>query len=138
MAIEVTLEAVKAKCRILDDEYDDEILALIEEQVPAIEFAILPEHLSSLFVASTLDLGATEIVAGEFLAQSFREPGVAEEIQVGELRIGDRLPPGAKIDDPYMLKEQGWKRLSPYLKAVEPLQRKARTTHISATPELAQ
>jgi hypothetical protein len=87
---------------------------------------------------ATLNLAATEIIAGEFLAQAFREPGVAEEIQVGELTIGNRLPPRTFIIDPYMLKEQGSKRLSPYMKPHSASERASRTTHISVTPELSQ
>src|SRR5688500_4505627 len=119
MALNVTVVAVRAKCRVLNTEFDTEIEDLIDEQLPVIEYSVLTEHIDNSVdtgLQATLHLAATEIIAGEFLAQSFREPGVAEEIQVGELTIGNRLPPRALIIDPYMLKEQGWKRLSPYLK----------------------
>lgn len=139
MALTITVAAVRAKCRIVDTEFDTEIDALIDEQLPVIEYSILAEHIANTGdtgLQATLNLGATEIIAGEFLAQTFREPGVAEEIQVGELTIGNRLPPRALVIDPYMLKEQGLERLSPYLKPHSASERASRTTHISVTPEL--
>jgi hypothetical protein len=141
MALSVSVAAVRAKCRILDTEFDTEIQDLIDEQLPVIEYAVLAEHIANTGdtgLQATLNLGATEIIAGEFLAQTFREPGVAEEIQVGELTIGNRLPPRALVIDPYMLKEQGWKRLSPYLKPRSASERASRTTHISVAPELSE
>ena len=140
MALTVTVATVRSKCRILDTELDTEIEDLIDEQLPAIEYAVLAEHIANTGdtgLQATLSLGAAEIIAGEFLAQTFREQGVAEELQVGELTIGNRLPPRATIIDPYMLKEQGWKRISPYLKPHSVSERSSRTAHISVTPELA-
>lgn len=139
MALTVTVATVRAKCRILDPEFDTEIGDLIDEQLPVIEYSILAEHIANTGdtgLQATLNLGATEVIAGEFLAQTFREPGVAEEIQVGELTIGNRLPPRALIVDPYMLKEQGWRRLSPYIKPHSASERASRTAHLSVTPEL--
>jgi hypothetical protein len=140
MALNVTVAAVRAKCRILDTEFDTEIEDLIDEQLPVIEYAMLTEHVANTGdtgLQATLNLGATEIIAGEFLAQSFREPGVAELIQVGELEIGNRLPPRAPIIDPFLLKDQGWRRLSPYLKPHSASENASRVAHISASPELA-
>ena len=140
MALNVTVAAVRAKCRILDTEFDTEIEDLIDEQLPVIEYAVLAEHVADTGdtgLQATLNLGATEIIAGEFLAQTFREPGVAEELQVGELTIGSRLPPRATIIDPYMLKEQGLNRLSPYMKPRKPNERSRRASHISVEKELS-
>ncbi|MDQ2985706.1 MAG: hypothetical protein M3R13_03155 [Armatimonadota bacterium] len=139
MALSVSVATVRAKCRIFDSEFDTEIDALIDEQLPVIEFAILAEHIANTGdtgLQATLNLGAAEVIAGEFLAQSFREPGVAELIQIGELEIGDRLPPRAPIIDPYLLKEQGWQRLAPYLKPHSASEKATRTAHISVSPEL--
>jgi len=141
MALTVTVAAVRAKCRIADTTYDTEIDALIDEHLAVIEYSVLAEHIANTGdsgLQATLNLAATEMIAGEFLAQSFREPGVAEELQVGELTIGNRLPPRALIIDPYMLKEQGIKRLSPFLKPRAASQNASRAAHISVTPELAE
>jgi hypothetical protein len=141
MALTVTVATVRAKCRILDTEFDSEIEDLIEEQLPVIEFSVLAEHIGDTGnsgLQATLNLGAAEIIAGEFLAQTFREPGVAELIQVGELEIGDRLPPRAPIIDPYLLKEQGWRRIAPYLKPHSASERASKSAHVSVSPELAE
>lgn len=121
MSIQVTKAMVKSKCRIIVSDFDTEIETLIEEQLPVIEFAILEHHLndtSNVGLQATLTLGATEIISGEFLAQSFREPGASETLVFGDLVIGAR--PGSSfsvsIADPFGLKSQGWQRLTPYLK----------------------
>lgn len=139
MALSVSVATVRAKCRIFDSEFDTEIDALIDDHLPVIEYSILAEHIANTGdtgLQATLNLGAAEVIAGEFLAQSFREPGVAELIQIGELEIGDRLPPRSPIIDPYLLKEQGGRRLSPYLKPHSASEKATRTAHISVSPEL--
>jgi hypothetical protein len=97
--------------------YDNSIDGLISETVPAIEHAIQPERIADTANAglqATLNLGALEIVCGEFLAQLSRSPGWLDEIAVGDLRFA----PAAKVDplDPFGLKTQGWARLRPYLR----------------------
>lgn len=139
MALVVTVATVRAKCRIPDTSLDAEIDALIDEQLPVIEYSILAEHIANTGdtgLQATLNLGAAEVIAGEFLAQTFREPGVAEVIEIGELKIGDRLPPRAPINDPHLLKDQGWKRLAPYVKPHSASESASRTAHVSVTPEL--
>ena len=116
MSLNVTRDAVKRKCRIGVSDYDTEIDDLIDEQLPVIEHAILQEHLddtSNAGLQATLTLGATEVVAGEFLAQSYREPGASETIAFADVFIGNRFDGRARSDiaDPL-----GWSRLAPYLK----------------------
>lgn len=121
MGLNVTRDAVKRKCRISASDFDTEIDELIEEQLPVIEFAILQEHLedtSNSGLQATLTLGATEVIAGEFLAQSFREPGASETIAFADVFIGNRFDGRFRSDiaDPFGLKAMGWSRLAPYLK----------------------
>lgn len=121
MALSVSVSSVKAKCRITVSDFDTEISNLISEQLPAIEFSVLAAHIADTGNAglqSTLNLGAAEIIAGEFLAQAFREPGSCEWLSFGDVTLASR-PPGhlaRDIADPYGLKAQGWERLRPYLK----------------------
>jgi hypothetical protein len=131
MALSVTLSVVKAKCRISVTDFDTEITNLIGEQLPPIEFSILAEHVAdtgNVDLQKTLNLGAAEIIAGEFLAQSFREPGAAEELVIGDVTFGSRLARAATISDPFGLKAQGWARLAPYLKPTLTSQRATRTS----------
>lgn len=121
MALNVTRDTIKKKCRISVSDFDSEIDALISEQLPVIEFAILQEHIDDTGnsgLQATLNLGAAEVIAGEFLAQAHREPGASESLYFVEVSFGTRPPHGfeATIADPFGLKEQGWKRLAPYLK----------------------
>lgn len=120
MGLSVSREAVKRKCRLEGTDYDLAIDSLISEQVPVIEYAILGEHLENLGdsgLQATLNLGATEIIAGEFLAELVREPGAYEEMEFADFRIGSWFVfQSGVINDPFLLKQQGWARLLPYLK----------------------
>lgn len=121
MALNVTRDTIKKKCRISVSDFDSEIDALISEQLPVIEFAVLQEHIEdtgNTGLQATLNLGAAEVIAGEFLAQAHREPGAGESLYFAEASFGTRPAPGlrATISDPFGLKEQGWKRLAPYMK----------------------
>jgi hypothetical protein len=121
MGLSVTKEQVKQKCRIGVSDFDDEIDDLIDEQLPVIEFSILDAHLddaSNVGLQATLNLGALEVIAGEFLAQAHREPGASESFWFADVTVSSRPPDvfRVSISDPFGLKAQGWGRLSPYLK----------------------
>ena len=112
MPLTISLEAVRSKCGLADTDFDSLILALIAEQRPAIEEMIRPDAMSGSLVV--LNLGATEIVAGEFLAQLCRQPGWSDQIVVQGLAIHPYV--GRDPLDPFGLKAQGWGRLRGYLR----------------------
>ncbi|MCW5945916.1 MAG: hypothetical protein KIT74_02660 [Fimbriimonadales bacterium] len=114
MALNVSRDTIKRKCRIAGSDFDDEIDETIDEQLPVIEYAIVPVHVADSELESTLNLGAAEIIAGEFLAQLCREPGATERLEFGDFAIGPRT--ASDPADPFGLKRQGWERLSPFLK----------------------
>lgn len=126
MALSVSKETIKRKCRILNNEFDEEIEETIAEQLPVIEYAILPVHLADLALENTLNLGAAEVIAGEFLAQLWREPGSWERIDFGDFSIGSRDV--SDIADPFGLKKQGYWRLAPFMKPSAPHKRATRTS----------
>lgn len=121
MALNVTRATIKRKCRISVTDFDTEIDDTISEQLPVIEFAVMPQHIADTGnsgLQATLNLGAAEIIAGEFLAQAFREPGSSEELRFADVSFGPRPPSHMRssVADPFGLKDQGWARLAPYLK----------------------
>ncbi len=123
MSLTVTRATVKRKCRISITDFDSEIDDLISEQLPAIEFSVLPNHIADTGnsgLQATLNLGAAEVIAGEFMAQAYREPGAGEELRFLDMTIGQRPPYQVLISiaDPFGIKKQGWARLAPYLKPV--------------------
>lgn len=123
MSLTVTRATVKRKCRLSVTDFDTEIDDMISEQLPVVEFAVLAAHIADTGnsgLQSTLNLGAAEVIAGEFLAQAYREPGACEELKFLDLTIGQRPPDQVLISiaDPFGLKKQGWARLAPYLKPV--------------------
>ena len=115
MPLSVTLLRVKERCGIADSSYDTPITNLISDIVPALNFAIDPVAMASedSNLAAYLNLGALELVCGEFLAQLSREPGALDSISFGGLNVS-----GPKVDpaDPSGLKAQGSARLRPFLR----------------------
>ena len=108
MSLSVTRAKVKEKAGIDVTDFDAAIDNLIADWIPVIEYALLPWALADTGNAglqATLNLGAAELNAGEFLAQIGRKPGV---LVLSPLR---RVP-----SDAYGLKEQGAARLRPYVR----------------------
>lgn len=110
MPITITRARVKEKCNISVATYDATIDNLIAEFSPVIEQTLQSSAVADAALTGTLDLGATEIVCGELLAQLRRQENA--------------LPPTAEAcgcrsfdpTDPSRLVQRGWSRLRPYLK----------------------
>lgn len=116
MSLVVTLAKVKEKAGISVSTYDTKVSNLITEWVPAVEYALDPAFLNdtgNTGLQATLNLGATELVAGEFLAQLAREPGGSESLAFGWVEVH---PSFKDLTDPFGLKNQGALRLAPFLK----------------------
>ena len=117
MSITVTRARVKEKCSISVTSYDTTIDNLIAEMAAAVTYALKPEYVGGGLdsnLQATLDLGATEVVCGEFLAQICREPGATEGVSLGTLQVWP-IKRGS-MNDPYFLIEAGWTRLRPFLR----------------------
>ena len=134
MALIIMRERVKEIAGGVDDAYDAVVDRLVAEWTPVLEFEIVSEAIADSTNAglrATLVLGATEIVAGEFLAQRMREPGAADGLRIGEIAL---TPPRADPLDPSGLKAQGRRRLSPYLKS-DPSTRTERNVAVAVRQE---
>ncbi len=136
MALSVSRATIKRKCRITGTDFDDEIDDTIDEQLPVIEFAILQVHVADSQLENTLNLGAAEVIAGEFLAQLWREPGATEKLEFGDFAVGPRVAEDPA--DPYGLKKQGWARLSPFLKPTSAHQHSTRSSIRASEPRLQE
>jgi hypothetical protein len=122
MSLLVTLTKVREKCGLTGTTYDARINNLIADWVPVIEFAVRADFIADTGNAglqATLNLGATELVAGEFLDQLSRESGATEAFYFGWFEI---TPNWRRAGDPSGLKQQGALRLAPYLKHTDALQ----------------
>lgn len=115
MALSVTRARVKERCGITDTSYDTIIDNLITDYVPVIEYAVRVEHMADITAGlqGTLNLGALELICGEFLCLLLREPGAYDELRVGDVMISPLAKPAS---DAYGLKRQGVARLNAYLK----------------------
>jgi hypothetical protein len=117
MALSVTRARVKEKCSITGTTYDATIDALISEMVPVIEYAIRDAHIddtANTKLQNTLNLGASEIVCGEFLEQLAREQGAMERVRLGDFELWPPEPSAWKAA--LLIKDGGWSRLKIYLK----------------------
>lgn len=117
MSLVVTVARVKEKCGLTGITYDSTITNLIAEFLPAIEFAIRPEHLAdtgNLGLQAVLNLGATEIVGGELMQQIARAPDGSELVRIGDNEILQAEP--AMWRAVFGLSERGWRRLRPFLR----------------------
>jgi len=117
MSLIVLRSKVKEKCGITGTDFDSQVDSLIVDMVPVLEYAIAPGYIADTGNAglqATLNLGATEIVSGEFLAQMGRKLGAYDWIVLGDFEVR----PVTRMDphDPSGLLALGWRRLGPYLK----------------------
>lgn len=113
----IAVDDVKRKCAIAAEEtgFDDAIEDLIDEMQPAIERTLDPVYLNDeqdSGLQALLRLGVLELIAAEFLSQRSREPGFAEEFQVGGVRVGPFWERGKQ------LLELGTARLAPFRRSL--------------------
>lgn len=111
MAISITVSEVKDKLLIAsaDTTYDTPIDNLIDLLQPALESELDPTLLADSSSAAAIKQGMLEVISGEFANQRRREPGYAEDIAVGTLKIATNAVDGSAL----IL--QGRERLLPYL-----------------------
>lgn len=114
----VTRDAVKRTAAVSSSAWDSQIDALIADLVPVIEYTLSPDALANSALEAVLARGATEIIAGEFLAQRLREEGATGSFETGGIRVGESPQSRADLGDPYGLIQRGWARLMPFLKPV--------------------
>lgn len=117
MSLFVDQNKVKIWCGITGTELDSEILTVIGALVSPIEHAILPEYIADVAnvgLQNTLNLGALEIVAGEYYAILSHKPGAFDTVTVDRFEVRPYV--GADANDPSGWKNQGWARLRPYLR----------------------
>lgn len=118
MAIVVTRDAVKRTAAVSSNAYDAQIDALIADLTPVIEYTLAADALADSTLEAVINRAATEIIAGEFLAQRLREQGATEAFEAGGVRVGESPQARANLSDPYGLMQRGWARLAPFLKPV--------------------
>ena len=122
MSLIVTTAKVKERAGISVSTYDTKIGTLITDWLAMLEYAIEPQYIidtGNTGLQATLNLGALEMIAGEFLAQLTREPGGSEGLFFGWLEV---RPAFRNLNDPFGLKAQGALRLLPFLKHKDKLQ----------------
>ena len=113
MALSVSLARIKAKCGVSCSDQDAALQALIDEVLPALEASLQASAVSgsNSGVLAICNLGATEWIAGEALAERLREVGAADTVSVDGFEL---RPPVRDLADPSGLKAQGMARLMPF------------------------
>ncbi|MCW5937453.1 MAG: hypothetical protein KIT11_09125 [Fimbriimonadaceae bacterium] len=122
MALTVTRAKVKEKAALTTTTYDATIDGMITEMLPAIEYAIEQRHVDDTGngrLQATLNLAATELIAGELTAQIAREPGASDSFYFGWFQL---TAAPKRLSDPFGLKAQGAARLYPYAKSPQEIE----------------
>lgn len=108
MALAVSVETLKRKCGLTGAEHDSALAAGLSELLPVLEASLEPAALADPALAATLNLGAAEWIAGEWLAQEERAIGL-RELALGPIRLTFAFGSEA-------LRSQGSARLAPFVR----------------------
>ncbi|WP_432400957.1 hypothetical protein [Wukongibacter sp. M2B1] len=116
--ITVSAERVRKKARI-DDTYDADIQETIDEHIPYIESKIRDIYLNSEDnnIKSIINLGATEIITGEFIKEQANDEEDGVSLGVGPIKISDNSVVKTRSTRAQNFIDSGWEKLKPYLKA---------------------
>lgn len=119
--IEVNVERVRKKAR-LDESYDEDIQETIEEMIPFIESKIDNEYLDSdnKAIQAIINLGATEIIVGEFIKEQSNDEDDSISLGVGPIKIGENSSSKNRMSRAKDFLDSGWEKLKPYLKDEDP------------------
>ena len=119
--IEVKVERVRKKVR-LDESYDEGIQETIEEMIPFIESKIDNEYLDSddKSIKAIINLGATEIIVGEFIKEQSNDEDDSISLGVGPIKIGENSSSKNRMSRAKDFLDSGWEKLKPYLKDEDP------------------
>lgn len=119
--ITVKVERVRKKAR-LDESYDIEIQETIEETIPFIESKMDEAYLNTndTSIQSIINLGATEIIVGEFIKEQSNDEDDSVSLGVGPMRFGENSSSKNRMSRAKDFLDSGWKKLKPYLKDEDP------------------
>ncbi|WP_353096313.1 hypothetical protein [Tissierella praeacuta] len=119
--IEVKVERVRKKAR-LDENFDEDIQETIEEVIPFIESKIDEEYLNTddTSIQSIINLGATEIIVGEFIKEQSNDEDDSVSLGVGPIKIGENSSSKNRMNRAKDFINDGWEKLKPYLKDDDP------------------
>ena len=126
MQLTIAKADLKRLCALdpTDTTPDSDLDALISAEQPVGEWgldpAVLTASASDPGLRATLTLGVAECLAGSYLRQSARAPGMTDDFHVGPLSVS-----ASRTDGPAQLGErlaaQGEKRLEPFRRAAKRL-----------------
>ncbi|MBU5256846.1 hypothetical protein [Tissierella praeacuta] len=119
--IEIKAERVRKKAR-LDESYDIDIQDTIEEMMPFIESKIDEVYLNTddISIQSIINLGATEIIVGEFIKEQSNDEEDSVSLGVGPIKIGENSSSKNRMSRAKDFLDSGWEKLKPYLKDEDP------------------
>lgn len=115
--IEVKVERVRKKAR-LDETYDEDIQETILEMIPFIESKINETYLNTddTSIQSIINLGAIEIIVGEFIKEQSNDEEDSVSLGVGPIKIGENSSSKNRMSRAKDFVNSGWDKLKPYLK----------------------
>lgn len=113
----VKAERVRKKAR-LDESYDEDIQTTIDEMMPYIESKLDEKYLKTedVSIQSIINLGATEIIIGEFIKEQSNDEDDSVSLGVGPIKIGENSSSKDRSSRSKDFIRSGWDKLKPYLK----------------------
>lgn len=114
--IEIRVERVRKKAR-LDESYDEDIQETIDEMIPFIKSKIDEVYINTedISIQSIINLGATEIIIGEFIKEQSNDEDDSVSLGVGPIKIGENSSSKNRMDRAKDFIQDGWEKLQPYL-----------------------
>ncbi|CAK7080524.1 hypothetical protein [Tissierella sp.] len=119
--ITVKVERVRKKAR-LDESFEEDIQETIEEMIPFIESKIDEVYLNTddTSIQSIINLGATEVIIGEFIKEQSNDEDDSVSLGVGPIKIGENSSSKNRMNRAKDFINDGWEKLKPYLKDEDP------------------
>ena len=114
MPLVVSLTTLKQRVGITVADADTDLQALLDVSLAALAYALLPSALADTDAGlqAWLNLGASEVIAADAINQLRRRPGWSDTLILAGLEVRGPAPVG----DAERLREQGWRRLRPFLR----------------------
>lgn len=118
--ITVSAARVRKKAR-LDATYDIDIQETIDEMVPYIESKVSDSYLNAedTNTQAIINLGATEIITGEFIKEQANDEDDGVSLGVGPIKISDNSSVKSRSSRAKDYIDSGWKKLKPYLRTTD-------------------
>lgn len=116
--LDIKVDRVRKKAG-LDETHDEDIQTTITEMIPYLKSKIKEEYLQDVSILPILNLGATEIIAGQFKSE-IAEESKEIDLTMGPVKVSEKVSEKDQSKSKLLLSKdlesKGWEKLKPYLR----------------------